>query len=180
MIQSFTRVNKEKIKKLELVKCYDEKYQILKEVEEGLSIGKSWEFLRYLLTGKKEATSTHILDDLFLPSNSTIEISEEEYEYTYEGDDEERIEEIEKKINMDVSYLKPEELIKILSYLKSISIKELFDSCDFEEVNRINIYPGNWDPSEGTRNYIVSTFEDIYSFIERAIEEDNYVISEIG
>ncbi|MFK7983303.1 MAG: DUF1877 family protein [Saprospiraceae bacterium] len=178
MIQGYLSVSKEILEQLKHTTSIEENLSVLKQAEFSMDIGKTWQFLTYLLTEDKYGNK-HFLSSLFCPKNSTIVISDDEYDYLYHGDDENRIREIEKKVDINTLYLKPKEIEGIVKYLQKISIIELFNNCDFEEVRKIRIYPDNWDVSEGHRNYITENFNKLLQFLEVALKSKNYVIVEV-
>lgn len=179
IIQGYIRVGKREIDALSAIKNYEDKQLILKGMEESIDIDKTWQFLLYLLTGEEHGTE-HFITKLFYAENSTIEITEEEYDYTYGGEDLNRIEEIEMKINLNTSYLTPFEINEIYNYLQSVSIVELFNNCDFDEVRRKNIYPGGWNKSRGHKEYLVENYNKLNFFLERSVMAKNYIIVESG
>ena len=179
IIQGYIRVRKTEIDSLSFIENYEDKRLILKGKEESIDIDKTWQFLLYLLTGEEHGTE-HFITKLFYAGNSTIKITEEEYDYTYEGEDVKRIEEIEMKINLNTSYLTPIEVKEIYNYLQSVCIEELFDNCDFDEVRRKNIYPGDWDISRGHKEYVVENYNKLNHFLERSVMAKNYIIVESG
>ncbi len=177
MIQGFIRVDEELIKTLSNVKDLEEKMELLDSSEESMDIGKSWQFLLYLLTGDKYG-GHHFISNLFYPKKSTVLITDEEFE-KYSGNISiEEFNKIQNKIDLNASYLNPEEVKIIMSHLNKVSIESLFDKCDFNEVKEKKIYPGGWDMSFETKKYVADNFNRLVLFLNRSIKGGNFVISE--
>lgn len=84
------------------------------------------------------------------------------------------------EVELNTMYLSPEEVEEISNYLQTVEMEELISECDFNKVNELEIYPGVWNDSDGTKKYIKENYDNLCSFLVRAAKEKNYVIVERG
>ena len=180
-IKSYLRVSKEQIVKLSSIKFAESQKYISDEFKEIFDIDKSWQILNYLITGEKDFNE-NVFTKIIYPDNYTIPTSKEEdkiIEIFYENgmqDETEKVRQILAKQELSFGFVDAEEINAIISELEKLEIKQIIEDADFDTFNEIGIYPQTWSNSEEQKNYVRKHFDNLFSFLKRAKEEEDYII----
>ena len=80
-----------------------------------------------------------------------------------------------------VGCIEADELARIVSSLQSIDIKTLAAAADFAKFNKSNLYPDIWynEAADNLRRELITEFEGIRTFYEKALEFGKCVIISI-
>lgn len=183
IVKAYFRITKNEFDKLSSIKSHKELDEILKDAKEIFDIDQSWEILNYLITGEKYF-SNHPFTKVIYPDNFSIQISEDEkkliddYYYNSRQDETEKIREILLKQELSQGFVNPDEVAEVISKLEQIDIEQIMDNADFDTFNEIGIYPETWDNSTEHKEYVREHFNNLFSFLQRAKEDEDWVIVE--
>jgi hypothetical protein len=182
IIKGFSRISPKKIKNLRNVTDLEFVDATIKEVSENIDIDKSWEVLHYIITGQKAFHSDHEFAMILSPNRSTVEITEDEYDFywdhptTTDPELQRRWQTIDNKHNCRVDYLDTVDINKIITCMNEIDIHDRVSMLNFEELNENNIYPEGWAKDDESQQYIKLHFKNLLSFLTRAYKNKEYVI----
>lgn len=152
---------------LELVNLILRKWKSKKKRSNGFELDnvyldKSWEIIAYILVGKLGPRDNLILSEVIHPRGNYI---------TYE----------DKFFTEYVNYSTPNRVQEIHDELEKIDeqkFKQLFEERDF---SKFEIYPqGIWTKSEKDYQYLSKFFFEIKKIFKRAVENENYIVVNIG
>lgn len=181
ILKSYLRVSKKQIINLTLAQDKDAVNEILISSKERFDMDKSWQILNYLITGEKDF-SEHPFTKVIHPNNYTIRISKKEEqimdEYHENGmqNATEQIREIEAKIELSQGFIDPVEISELISVLQNIDIFQLVEEADFDTFNGLGIYPEIWTNSDEHKEYVQGHFNHLFSFLQRANSENDFII----
>lgn len=145
--------------------------------KEYITLQKSHEGLRYVLSKGQSQEREALVSEMFYPSSDAGEEFDFEKELLenpdFDFDD------------LPVPYNDPAKVNSINSLLEVVSDEEFLANFDPEELNREGIYPGVWNREKGkdiafNEEKILLEFQNLKSFFNNAKKEGDFVLSYVG
>jgi len=163
MAVTFLRVSKNELKEcIENSELLEERVfnDEIDDDDNFLDIDKSWDGISFLLTGSGAGAASGELSNIIFSGKLVDE---------------------EQDMGMGPAhYVDSDEVKSLNDKISKLEVEELREKFDTGKMTRLGIYPDIWEEGEEEFSYLIHYFKQLQAFYQKAVNENQAIISMIG